>query len=129
VARRSLILDAGAIIALTRGDRRVRGLVAAAREDGGVVIVPPVVVTQTIRGGGADAAIHRLLRTVWVPFVGLRLARAAGELLGAAGTRDAADAQVMAEAIRSGPSILLTSDPEDMRQLAAGRPDVRVVAV
>lgn len=129
MAQRSLILDAGAIIALTRGDRRVRGLVAVAREDGGVVIVPPVVVTQTIRGGRADAPIHRLLRAVWVPFVGLRLARAAGELLGAAGTRDAADAQVMAEAIRSGPSILLTSDPADMMQLAAGRPDVRIIGI
>jgi predicted nucleic acid-binding protein len=129
VARRSLILDTGAVIALTRGDRKVRALVAAAREEGGAVVVPPIVVTQTIQGGRTDAAIHRLLRGVWVPFVGKRLAQAAGELLGAAGLGDAADAQVMAEAIRSGPSILLTSDPDDMSRLAADRRDVRVVAI
>ena len=102
---------------------------AAAREDGGAVIVPPVVVTQTVRGGPGDAAIHRLIRTVWVPFVGERLARAAGALLGASGMSDATDAQIVAEAIRSGPSVLLTSDSDDMMRLTAGRPNVRVVRV
>lgn len=107
----------------------MRGLVAVAQKEGAAVIVPPVVVTQTIRGGPADAPINRLLQAVWVPSVGLRLARAAGALLGTARSSDAADAQVMAEAIRSGPSILLTSDPADMAQLAARGPDVRIVAV
>lgn len=94
-----------------------------------MVVVPPIVVTQTIRGHAADAGVYRLLRTMWVPFVGKRLARVAGELLGTAGLDDAADAQVVAEAIRSGPSILLTSDPDDITRLAGGRSDVRVVAI
>ena len=127
--RRSLILDSGAVIALSRGDRTVRKVLEAAQEAGGEVIVPPVVVAQTIRGGPGDTRINRLLQTVWVPFVGKRVAIAAGRLLGGAGLSDAADAQVMAEAIRSGPSILLTSDPDDMARLAAGRSDVRIVRI
>jgi hypothetical protein len=101
--------------------------VAVSRGD--EIVVPPVVVTQAIRGGPRDAPIHRLLNAVHVPFVGLRLARRAGELLGEAGTSDAADGLVMAEALRTGPSILLTSDLEDMARLAGNRASVRVVAV
>ena len=102
---------------------------AVAREDDAAVIVPPVVVTQSLRGGQKDAPVHRLLHVVWVPFVGKRMARAAGELLGATGLSDAADAQVVAEAIRSGPSVLLTSDPRDMSGLAGDRKDVLIVSV
>jgi hypothetical protein len=129
VERRSLILDSGAVIALTRGDRTVRAVLAAAQEGGSEVIVPPVVLTQTVRGGPGDARINRLLETVWVPFIGKRLAMAAGRLLRHTGLTDAADAQIMAEAIRSGPSVLLTSDPDDMLRLAAGRSDVRIVRI
>jgi predicted nucleic acid-binding protein len=43
--------------------------------------------------------------------------------------RDAADALVMAEALRAGPSVLLTSDPSDMIRLAGNRRSVRIVAV
>jgi len=100
-----------------------------AHERGDEIVVPPIVVAQTTRGGPRDAPVHRLLRTVEVPFIGLRLARLAGELLGAAGMRDAADALVMAEALRTGPSILLTSDPSDMTLLAGNRRSVRIVAV
>jgi hypothetical protein len=124
-----LILDSGAVIALVRGDRTVRAILLAAQDDGSEVIVPPAVLTQTVRGGPGDARINQLLETVWVPFVGKRLAMAAGRLLHAAGITDAADAQIMAEAIRSGPSVLLTSDPDDMIQLATGRSDVHIVRI
>jgi hypothetical protein len=129
VARRSLILDAGALIALSRGDRTVRAHLAAALQERAAVIVPPVVLTQTMRGGSGDVMVHRLLQTAFVPFVGKRLAIAAGVLLGQADMADAADAQVMAEAIRSGPSILLTSDLVHLQRLAAGRSDVRVLGI
>ncbi len=70
-----------------------------------------------------------MLRLGYVTFFGSSLARRAGELLGATGLNDAADAQVMAEALRELPCVLLTSDPEDMRMLVGGRRDVRIVAV
>ena len=129
MARRSLILDTGALIALSRGDRTVRAHLAAALQEQAAVLIPPVVLTRVMRGGPGDAVVHRLLHAAFVPFVGKRVAIAAGILLGPAGMADAADAQVMAEAIRSGPSILLTSDPDDMRRLAAGRTGVRVLGI
>lgn len=61
--------------------------------------------------------------------MGLRLGRLAGELLAAANMSSAADALVMAEAIRGGASILLTGDPDDMRRLAGTRGCVVVVPV
>lgn len=127
--RRSLILDSGALIALSRGDRTVRKIVEAAQEAGGEVIVPPSAVTQVTRGQARDAGIHRLLSVVWIPFVGKRLALAAGALLGTSGLSDAVDAQVMAEAIRSGPSVVLTSDPDDMASLAGTRTDVHIIRI
>ncbi len=105
MARRSLILDAGALIALARNDYRVRSYLIVARERGVDVLVPPVVVTQTLRGSPQDAIINRLLKSkgVAVPPVGEELARVAGRLLAKSGPRDAADAQVVAEAVRAGP--------------------------
>ena len=124
-----LILDSGAVIAAAKGNQDVRRFIAAARRAGSHVIIPPVVLTQTLRGGNRDAAVHQILRQGFVTFVGSRLARRGGELLGAAGLDDAADAQIMAEALRETPCVLLTSDPEDMRALAGGRSDVRIVAI
>ena len=124
-----MILDSGAIIALSRGDRQARSFLDAARLEGAQVIVPPIVLTQTLRGGSRDAAIHQVLRLGYVTFVGSRLARRAGELLGQTGLNDAADALIMAEALRELPCVLLTSDPEDMRTLAGGRATVRIVSI
>lgn len=100
-----------------------------ARQRGDEVAIPPVVVAQSIRGGSRDAPIHRLVHASHVPFVGLRIARRAGELLGMSGLNDAADALVMAEALRRGPAIVVTSDPDDMKLLAGGRSSVRIIAV
>lgn len=124
-----MILDSGAVLAVARGDDRVAAAIRVAQTQGADIIVPPIVVAQTIRAGPRDAPIHRLLRVVQIPFVGVRLARVAGELLGKSGLRDAADALVMAEALRNTPAILLTSDPDDMSQLAMGRADIRIVPV
>jgi predicted nucleic acid-binding protein len=124
-----LILDAGAVIALARGDSRLRARLRAAAEDDADVVVPPIVVTQTFRGSPGDARINRLLKVVLVPPVGLELAREAGALLGTASLSDAADAQVAAEALRQGPSVILTSDPDDLRQLIQGRPGVQISRV
>ncbi|MDQ2847352.1 MAG: PIN domain-containing protein [Actinomycetota bacterium] len=124
-----LILDTGAIIGLVRGDARVAAALRIATERGDEVVIPSVVVAQAIRGGPRDAPIHRLLHAVRVSFVGLRLARQAGELLGATGMNDAVDALVMAEALRGGPSVILTSDTADMARLAGHRQTVRIVQV
>jgi hypothetical protein len=61
--------------------------------------------------------------------IGLRLARRACELLGASGTSDAVDALITAEALRGGPALILTSDPDDMHRLVIGHESVRIVPV
>lgn len=124
-----LILDSGAVIGFTRGNHDVAAAIRIAVQRGEEVVVPPVVVAETIRGDRRDAPVHRLLNAVRVTFAGLRAGRVVGELLGAAGMSNAADALVMAESIRGGSCVLLTSDVDDMSRLAAGRPSVTIMAV
>ena len=129
MAQRGLVLDTGAVLALVRHDRRVRSFLAVAMQERVAVIIPPAVVTQVIRGAASDAEANRLLHAAFVPFVGERLARAAGHLLAESGLRDAADAQVVAEAGRCAPSTILTSDPIDIGLLASKVAGVRVIAI
>lgn len=129
MAQRSLILDTGAVLALVKNDRRVRALYAVARQESVEIVVPTAVVAQTIRGGARDASVNRLLKTVFVPFVGERLARVAGQLLGASGLTDVADAEIVAEALRRRPATILTSDPGDLRRLAEGLASIHIIAV
>ena len=117
------------MIGFARGNTRVAAYFRTAADRGDEVVVPAVVVAQVIRGGPRDSPVHRLLNAVRVSPVDLRLARRAGELLGRAGISDAVDALVMAEAMRSGPSVLLTSDPDDMNLLAPTPESVRIVRV
>jgi len=126
----AVVLDAGAVIALVRGNRRIAGLVKDALLESMEVLMPPVVVTQTMRGGGRDAPIYHLLaQGCQVPDTDLRIARRAGELLGLTGRSDAADAQVAAHCLDVLPVTLVTSDPDDLRDLLAGEAGVRILPV
>lgn len=115
---RGLTLDAGALIALERGDERVRALLALALEQRRPLRVPAGVVGQVWRGGARQVAVSRLLRAreVEVQALDEPLARAAGELCAAAGTRDVIDASVVLAARERGDTVL-TSDPDDLRRL------------
>lgn len=124
-----LILDTGAVLGFIHGNSRVAAAIRVAHDRGDEIVVPSVVVAQSIRGGPRDAPIHRLLHSVFVSFIGLRLARRAGDLLGASRTSDAADALIVADALRSLPAVILTSDPDHMRRLADGQGSVRIVSI
>lgn len=124
----TIVLDSGAVIGLARGDRRLRALVAMAHRNGVSIVVPMVVVAETVRGSGPrDAPVNLVLgqfaphRPVDEPTV-----RHAGELLAAAGSNATIDALVASEAIHRRPSLLLTSDPDDMNALLAGQASVAV---
>lgn len=122
---RRLVLDSGAVIALSRGDTRARAYLARARELLVPVEVPVVVVAETIRGGPRDAPVHRVLKAVGaVPLADERHGRTAGRLLGTARSTSTADALVVAQAIEAGGAVVLTGDPDDLGRLAAGHPDV-----
>jgi predicted nucleic acid-binding protein len=120
-----LILDAGAVIALSRNDARARAALAAAVESGAEVTVPAVVVAETVRGGATDAPVNRVLKAVGeVDIADEAAARTAGRLLAEAGSAATVDALVVATAVEAGGAVILTGDPDDLSALAAGHPEV-----
>jgi hypothetical protein len=115
-----LILDAGALIALARGDVRTRALIMRALEDGARAEVPTPVLAQVHRGSRDRAQTDRSLRWIdqYVPTT-TSIARQAGELLGSADLAGAIDAIVAAEALSGMPAAILTNDAADLTALVA----------
>jgi hypothetical protein len=121
----TLVLDAGALIALERADRYTAAIVEIARREQRVVLVPAGVVGQVWRGGRRQARLARLLnaRGVVVEALTDAGARAAGVLCGAAGTTDATAASVVLT-VRGYGGTVISSDRADLEALD---PAVRVV--
>ena len=126
-APRRLILDSGAVIALSRGEQRARAFLARALELGAPVEVPVVVVAETVRGNRRDAPVHRVLKAVGsVPDAREAHGRTAGRLLGLARSDGTVDALVLAQAVEAGGAIVLTGDPDDLERLGRPHPEVGV---
>lgn len=111
-------LDAGALIALERGDSRMLALLRLLTKSGGRVRVPAGAAGQAWRGGARQAVLARVLSSpeVEVPSLDLAMAKACGELCAARGTSDIVDASVVLVAREHHDSII-TSDVEDLRRL------------
>ena len=111
-------LDAGALIAVDRDDRRLVVLLARAREVGARVTVPASALSQAIRDPARQVRLARLARQPTTDVVALDRVDATnvGRLLAATGTADVVDAHVVVCARRAGQSIV-TSDPDDLRAL------------
>jgi len=113
----ALILDAGALVAVDRGDRAMIARLRAAQQHGLELRSNAMVIAQVWRDPhGRQAELARLLRAVDVRAIDQQAGRDAGVLLGAADTGDAIDATVVLLAV-SGDRIL-TSDPADLTRLA-----------
>ncbi len=121
----TLVLDAGALIAIARGDRETAALIEVARREQRAVVVPAGVVGQAWRGGARQARLGRLLnaRDVLVEPLSDRGARAAGALCSTAGTADVIDATVVLTARRHDATVI-SSDRADLEALD---PTIRVV--
>lgn len=114
----SLVLDAGALVALERADRTMIALLKRELLAGRAPLTHGGVVGQVWRGGsGRQANLARLLRGVEVRALDGALGRRAGELLGLAGADDVIDAGVAVLATDG--DVLLTSDPGDLAALVA----------
>jgi hypothetical protein len=113
-----IVLDAGALIALDRGDKRMIALLHRALTQGRVFRVPAGVVGQAWRDGRIQATLARFLRSKEVEIIALdgQLARSCGELCGAADSSDIIDASVVILA-RERRDPIVTSDPNDLRRL------------
>lgn len=110
-----LVLDAGAFVAVERGDRDVIALVKRERLAGRAPVTNGGVVAQIWRSG-RQAPIARLLAGVDVTPIDDSLGRRAGMLLARTGRADAIDAAVVCLATDG--DDILTSDPGDLRVLA-----------
>ena len=113
----TLVLDAGAFLAVERGDRDVVALVKRERLAGRPPVTHGGVVAQVWRGGhGRQAGIARLLAGVEVAALDEGLGRRAGMLLARSRQSDAVDAAVVC--LASDGDDILTSDPGDLLALA-----------
>lgn len=120
-------LDAGPLLKLDRGDRRVLVLIARAEERGLRLVVPASALAQAMRDPARQARLSRLLRQPLTEVVALDRvdATSVGRLLAASATSDIADAHVVVCARRVGTGVV-TSDPGDLRRLD---PYVRLTVV
>ncbi|MGH3568237.1 MAG: PIN domain-containing protein [Pseudonocardia sp.] len=111
---RPVVLDAGGLIAIERADRRILRLLELAEE----VHVPSAVVAQLWWNPARQVRLVRMLAAesvTLVPLDGVE-ARAVGQLCGATGTADVADASVALVGRRTG-GVVVTSDPDDLRRI------------
>ena len=135
VADGALILDAQGLVKLATGDPAVRALVQTAHQRYDQVVTAASTLAEVLRGGAADARIHRILQRVTVANIDKEAGRKAGELLGATGLsghRCTVDAMLAVVALaQPRPALLLTSDPDDMARLTEepGRHKAERIAV
>ena len=114
----SVVLDAGALIAVERHDRDTAAVIEVARREHRAVVVPAGVVGQVWRGGGQQARLARLLNAHGVTVEPLTDtgARAAGVLCGITGSADVIDASVVLAARRHAATVI-SSDRAALRML------------
>lgn len=112
-----LVLDAGAFVAVERGDRDVVALIKRERLADRVPVSHGGVVAQVWRGGtGRQVPVARLLAGVDIAALDDGLGRRAGMLLARSGLADAIDAAVIC--LAGDGDDILTSDPGDLLVLA-----------
>jgi hypothetical protein len=92
------------------------------------VRVPVAVLAETLRGGVADAPVHRVLKAVGIFPTPEPVGRLAGVMLGRTSGRNVVDALVAAEAVVLAADVL-TGDPDDLSRLLAGAAGVSVIPV
>jgi hypothetical protein len=111
---RPVVLDAGALIAIERADRRMIRLLELAGE----IHVPAGALAQAWRNPARQACLARVVGSADVTLHPLdgQLARAAGQLCGATGTSDVIDASVVLVA-RLVDGVTVTSDIDDLQRL------------
>lgn len=109
------VLDAGAMVAIDKGDRRVGAMLRVLQRDGVPVVTSAAAVAQVWRDGRRQANLARVLPGVNVAALDDVDARRVGELLRTSNSNDLVDAHVALLAQPGGS--VLTSDEADIRTL------------
>ncbi|MDO8390834.1 MAG: hypothetical protein Q7V57_10120 [Actinomycetota bacterium] len=110
-----LVLDAGALIALDRGERPTWALIGASSATGRAMVTHAGIVGQVWRDPRRQVRLVKALRMLEVLVLDEHLARAAGLLLAHTGTSDVHDA-VLALVCRPNDTVV-TSDVDDITRL------------
>jgi hypothetical protein len=117
-----LILDAGFLISVDRGERAAREFLTAALVHETPLTTTHPVVAQVWRDGARQARLARFLHSVVV--VSFDDGPVVGNLLARSGTCDVVDAHLVVVAVRRSEAIL-TGDVHDFESLTAALPDHR----
>ena len=125
--RRQYVLDAGALVAHERRDRKVAALMETAARHRIEMILPSAVLAQVWRDGARQAILSKALRNPGLAEAPLHHddAKRVGELLRSSGTADIVDAHVAVLAMRLKAPVI-TSDPGDIAKLDA---DIKLIRV
>jgi hypothetical protein len=130
------VLDSGGLSGLLGRSARAREWVRWNVTHGGEIVIPtPILVECTTGHAERDAEVNRVLGVLERFGSVLRApdeatARRAGSLRFVTRVRDAVDALVAAEAAgTAAPSVVLTSDPDDLKRLLTSAPEVVVERV
>lgn len=123
----TLLLDAGAFIALERGEQRVEFALRQQHARGAVPRTHSAIVGQVWRNA-RQVRVARALKGIETVPITLGLGRDAGRLLARSGTSDVVDAALVA--LADDGDVIITSDPADIGLLvAAAGVDVTVLAL
>ena len=109
-----MILDAGFLIAIDRGESPARTMLTALARAKAPLHTTHPVVAQVWRNGATQARLATFLKSVTIH--PLDDGRSLGQLLALAGTRDVVDAHLVMVAARLDDSIL-TGDPDDLSRI------------
>ena len=111
-----MILDAGVLIAVDRGERAAQAFLSASAEAGAALRTTAPVVAQAWRDGARQARLSKLLDALEIHGFAPAEAKVVGALLLRSGASDVADAHIVGVAVRLEDSII-TADASDFRAL------------
>lgn len=112
------MLDAGALLALEKRDKRMEALLRRAHQVGARILIPAGALAQVWSGDPRQAPVHRLLQrnTTEVPPLDRIQAEVVGKMCRRSGTADVVDASVVIVA-RQARAVIVSSDADDLLRL------------
>ncbi len=122
----TLVLDAGALIAIERRERATIARLVRAHEEAEPVRTSAAVVAQVVRNRARQVTLERVLAGIEEESLDSEAARLVGHLLASSRTSDVVDAAL---ALLAAPGDeVMTSDPKDLRTLLPKR-SIKITSV